>query len=418
MRIVINDHLGHAPQVQLSRALAARGHDVLHVYCSTLQSPKADLTRQPGDPTTLAIEGLPLVGEQPTSSFFTQRYREAKFGRTVANRALAFRPDVVMACNNPLDVQRPIQSACQGKSVPFVYWMQDFHALQIDGVLARRSAPISVTVGSYYHWLERTLLQRSDAVIVPADDYLGILAEHWGVYDRQCMVVRNWSSLEAIRPGTKHNPWAGAHGLTGKKVALYAGTLGSMENPELLIGLAQRLANRPDALVVIVAEGPGAQRLADTTAGGALPNLRLLPFQPYEIYGDVLASADVLLGSVRAEGGVLFVPSKVLSYHCAGRPTVLAAPWQNLAALHVRDSGGGTVVPPDDADGMSAAVLSYFRDPQLQERTGLQARRYAKQTFGIERIVPRFERLFERLRTGPARQRQQRPRPSAVTAGE
>ena len=36
-----------------------------------------------------------------------------------------------------------------------------------------------------------------------------------------------------------------------------------------------------------------------------------------------------------ADAGVLFVPSKVSSYLCAGRPIVLAAPQQNLAAQSV-----------------------------------------------------------------------------------
>ncbi|RMF52223.1 MAG: glycosyltransferase WbuB, partial [Bacteroidetes bacterium] len=36
MRILVHDYAGHPFQVQLSRALARRGHDVLHAYCGSL----------------------------------------------------------------------------------------------------------------------------------------------------------------------------------------------------------------------------------------------------------------------------------------------------------------------------------------------------------------------------------------------
>ena len=174
VRIVISDYLGHAPQVQLSRALAARGHDVLHLYSGDVQSPKADLTRQAGDPPGLAIEGL-SIGAPRAQSFFARRRQEAKFGRLLAQRATAFQPDAVMACNNPLDAQSKVQSACTGADIPFIYWMQDFQSLEIDRAISDRGAIMNIVVGGYYHGLERKLLQRSDAIVPIADDMLGIL---------------------------------------------------------------------------------------------------------------------------------------------------------------------------------------------------------------------------------------------------
>jgi glycosyltransferase involved in cell wall biosynthesis len=106
---------------------------------------------------------------------------------------------------------------------------------------------------------------------------------------------------------------------------------------------------------------------------------------------------------VDADAGVLFVPSKVTDFLCVGRPIVLSAPWQNLAAISVRESGGGKVVPPGDAAAMSEAVLAFLDDDGLRRQTGAQARSYAERTFDIAAIAARFERLFERLRSGPPR---------------
>ena len=70
-----------------------------------------------------------------------------------------------MACNNPLDVQSRLQAACNGASIPFVYWMQDFQSLEIDRMIAGRGAIMNIVVGGYYHGLERKLLQRSEAIV-------------------------------------------------------------------------------------------------------------------------------------------------------------------------------------------------------------------------------------------------------------
>ena len=126
------------------------------------------------------------------------------------------------------------------------------------------------------------------------------------------------------------------------------------------------------------------------------------------------ASADVLLGIVGTQAGIVYVPSKICAYLCAERPIILAAPWQNVAAQLVRDSGSGVVVPPDKPAALGEAILRYLNDEGLRARTGEKARLYAEQAFDITKITDRFERLFERLSLGPPRQRQQRSAPQAA----
>ena len=58
MRIVIHDYAGHPPQVYLSRALARKGHDVLHLYASGLQTPRGGVMRLPADPPGFALESV------------------------------------------------------------------------------------------------------------------------------------------------------------------------------------------------------------------------------------------------------------------------------------------------------------------------------------------------------------------------
>jgi colanic acid biosynthesis glycosyl transferase WcaI len=177
-----------------------------------------------------------------------------------------------------------------------------------------------------------------------------------------------------------------------------------MESPTLLVDMAEKLKVR-DALVLVISEGAGADELKQGVESRGLANVRVLPFQPYESYRNVLASADVLLATVSSQAGILYVPSKANSYLCAGRATVIAAPWQNLAAKTILDSNGGIVVPADDASAMADAVGALLSDDEKRAEAGKRAREYAERTFQISEIAARFEKLFQRLATGTPRRR-------------
>ena len=65
MRIVVHDYAGHAFPISLSRALAALGHDVVHAYASSLQTPRGDLARKSGDSNTLTFREIQMDPDYP-----------------------------------------------------------------------------------------------------------------------------------------------------------------------------------------------------------------------------------------------------------------------------------------------------------------------------------------------------------------
>ena len=65
MKILVHDYAGHAFPPSLSRALAARGHQVVHAFASSLQTPRGELQRNSGDAPTLEFEEIPMVFQAP-----------------------------------------------------------------------------------------------------------------------------------------------------------------------------------------------------------------------------------------------------------------------------------------------------------------------------------------------------------------
>jgi len=105
----------------------------------------------------------------------------------------------------------------------------------------------------------------------------------------------------------------------------------------------------------------------------------------------------LVAGFLEPDAGVFSVPSKVLSYLCAGRPLLASVPTTNLAARIIRRNRSGIVVEPHDVEGFVSAAARLLERPSLRAGLGRRARQYAETTFDIRRIGDRFEGLFEEL---------------------
>lgn len=393
MRIVVHDYAGHPFQVQLSRELAARGHDVLHLYCASVTTGQGDLQRRVNDPDTLDIEPILLSSTFERYAPSKRLRQEISYGKAASRRALEFEPDVVLSSNTPLLAQRLLVNGCRRRGVAAVFWHQDVLGLGIKRVLSRRNALVGAMVGGAFVALERAALRRSDAVVAVSDDFVPVLAG-WGIPSDRVHVIENWAPIDELPLVRRDNAWAVEQGLVGRTVVLYSGTLGLKHNPELLLALARRHRDNDDVAVVVVSEGLGASFLQEAAEREELSNLRVLPFQPYDRLPEVLASADVLVAILEADAGAFSVPSKVLSYLCAGRAILGALPASNLAARTLARSNAGLVVEPRDVEGFVDAGTRLIDDRTERERCGRAGRRAAEHAFDVDAITNRFESVL------------------------
>jgi putative colanic acid biosynthesis glycosyltransferase WcaI len=391
LRVLVHDFAGHPFQIDLSRALARRGHTVQHVYCGSYTSGKGRLDTSAED--NLSVVPIPTGESFARYSPLRRISQEAAYGRRFTRVASTFGPDVVLACNVPLVAKSVSASWCRREGVPWVFWVQDLHSLAMSAEAERRAGSLGRRVGATFEALERRLLRQADGVVSITDDFTPML-KGWGVDPAACTVIENWAPLGDLPTRPRENPWRQRQGLGDRFLYLYTGTLGLKHRPELLYRLAQQRAG--DADVVVISEGMGEARLREMMRLRPLPNLHLLPFQPIEEYPDILGSADVLVALLEPAAGTFSVPSKVLSYLCAGRPILAAIPPENLAARTVERAGAGLVVDSTDEESFLVAAKQLRVDEPLRAALGRAARAYAEATFDTALIADRFEDVIER----------------------
>jgi glycosyltransferase involved in cell wall biosynthesis len=393
VRILVHEYVGHPFAFELSDELARRGHDVLHLYCAQFPSPKAIPGRQPGP---ARVEGLRLPRAFRKYDYLSRRALDIAHGKQVAARLGAFAPDLVISSTTPLDAQRFIQAAATRSGAGFVYWLQDLYSLGITATLRGRLLGLGGAIGWHYRRLEQRLLRSSDAVVTICPEFAELCAG-WGVEPARCHVIENWSPLAELNPAADGRDWAAAQGLAGKRIVLYAGTIGLKHDAGLLLECARHLSSRADTVMVVASEGLGAEQLKAALAAGRIDNLRLLPFQPYDRLGPMLASAAVTLATLNAAAGSFSVPSKITSYLGAGRPVVISAPAENLATRTILRLGAGLAVPPNDSAALAMAIGRLLDDEALRIGCGERGRAFAEAAFDSGRIADRFEAVFRNV---------------------
>lgn len=398
MRLVIHDFAGHPFQAQLSRELAKRGHDVIHAFSPSTHTPKGALTRRSDDPEGLAFEPIDVGTSYERYSFRNRRRHDISYGKTLASRVRVWRPDVVVSCNTPLDSQRLFADECHRRRVSFIFWVQDLIGLATKRILAKKLPGLGHLVGHHYQSMEKKIARRSDAVISITDGFAEALGE-WGVRRDLQHVIHNWADLDEITPASRDNDWARAHDLVDKHTFVYTGTMGLKHNPDLILQLAERFRDRPDVAVVVVSEGLGADWLSEQAAKRNLKNLKLIGFQPYDLLPSVLASAEILLAILDSDSGVFSVPSKVLSYLCAGRAILAAMPRDNLAARLLGEADAGVVVDASDVIQFLESAERLIDDASRRRALAEAGRRYAETHFNIDPIASHFEQVVLEARS-------------------
>ena len=390
MNILLCDFVGHAFPLELSVALAERGHRVTHTHLSGFvvgKGPFDDAER----PAGLEVRPVDLGSAFPKYRPAARAGHELRFAARLSRWMARERPDVIIMSTTPPVAQYALTRSARLLGVRSVIWLQDILAKASESDASQiigRGAGLATRV---IESMERTTLRRADHIVAISESFRPYLRD-CRVSDDRITVIENWAAMSGIAPEAHDNEWARARGLCDSRVLLYAGTLGYKHDWTLLRDVAAELDPDGERLVV-VSEGEFADELRAAVPSDD-PRLVVEPFQPFDQLSNVLASSDVCLALLTDEASEYSVPSKVQSYLAAGRPVVMAGAPDGDAARSIVDSGAGLVVRPSERRSFVTAALDTLRDPGDR---GAAARRFAESHFSVQDKADGFERVLGEL---------------------
>ncbi len=319
--------------------------------------------------------------------------RALNFGSFCASAALggliAPRPDVIYCMMPPLPLGISAEFLGWIKRVPVVVNVQDIYP------------DIAVALGflrnrlliRLFQWIERFVYRYAAAIVVISEGFKENLTKK-GVPPRKVYVVPNWADPDSIRPGPKDNSFRRQLGAGDRFVVIYSGNLSYNSNLEPVIEAAELLRDEP-FVFVIVGNGVRKSVLERMVQEKGLENVRFFPFQPLEVYPQVLRAADINLVTLNFQAAMASVPSKVFKIMASGTPVLAITVEGNELHRLVTGANCGLCVPPDNPVALAEALRYAMAHRSELENMGANGRRYLEENFSRQKCVAQIETILK-----------------------
>jgi glycosyltransferase involved in cell wall biosynthesis len=228
--------------------------------------------------------------------------------------------------------------------------------------------------------VERINLRAADRVIV-VSQALSSQLQVAGVSPRKILVNPNGVDPAQFSPAVEGAPIRRRLGIDPEAVVVgFSGTFGVWHGiASLADALPRVLEARPTVRWLLIGDGPLRHVVDAAVQAHGLDNRVHLPgLVPHAEMPAYLAACDVLVSphGRQADGAEFFgSPTKLFEYMAAGQAIVASAVGQIAQVLE--DGRSALLVPPDDPEALSRAIVRLVDDACLRQRLGQTARQVA-----------------------------------------
>ena len=304
----------------------------------------------------------------------------------------ARRPDVIVNYSPPLPLGLSAFLLSKIFRVPWVLQLEDLYpdAAIAAGVMTDK------TLISFFFAIEKFLYRNAQYISVISKSFKrNLLAK--GIQNSKIEIIPIWADPDEIQPMEKYNSFREKHGLDEKFVVMYAGNIGYTSCLEDVLLAAEMLQGEKDIQFVIVGEGVKKESLESEKQTKQLTNILFLPFQPREMFPEMLAAADISLVTLSAGAAISSMPSKIFNLMASARPILAVAPLESEIVQIVTESNCGWSVPPESPEKLAEVVVQLKdRESTLVQR-GQNGRVCLEQNYSRNHCVNTYEKMLTSL---------------------
>ncbi len=309
----------------------------------------------------------------------------------------AGKPDIVVSYSPPLPLGLSAWLLSRLWRGPWVLELEDLYpdAAVAAGVLRNQH------MIAFFSAMERFLYRHATHISVISESFRRNL-DRKGVPPEKITLIPVWADPDIVRSLPKENGFRQQFGLSGKFVVMYAGNLGLTSCLEDVLGAAKLLKEEADIRFVIIGEGVKKNDLEAMAQEAQLANVMFLPYQPREIFPEMLAAADVGLVTLNHDSAASSLPSKIFNVMASARPILAVAPGDSDLAQLVDDAHCGIVVPPDHPERLADALLDLRGQAGALAEMGQNGRTQLESRYSRGSCVDAFEDMLSGLCRGGA----------------
>jgi colanic acid biosynthesis glycosyl transferase WcaI len=252
-------------------------------------------------------------------------------------------------------------------------------------------------------WLARAMsrlmnriYRAADRITVITESFAEAIAAR-GIAREKVVIIPNFVDTTAVSPLPQANSFRRRHGLDRRFVVMYAGNIGYTHGAEMLVDAAEKLAEIPGLLFLVIGGGSKQADLARLARERRLANMRFLPTQPSEFLPEMLAAADIFVLTSKPGVGKTSFPGRIYNFLLAARPIVASVDEDSDLAKTLRSGGAGIVTSPGNVEDFSRAVMELYQDPARRESLGRSGAEYMARHYSPQAVVDQYEAMLKGL---------------------
>lgn len=306
---------------------------------------------------------------------------------------LAGRHDVVVSYSPPLPLGISAYLLSRIWRVPWVLQIEDLYpdAAVAAGVLKNQR------VIAFFSAVERLIYRKAQHISLISESFRKNLLGKRVPLEKMTLIPV-WADPDVVRPMPKENAFRKQHGLEDKFVVMYAGNMGFTSCLEDALAAAELLRDDPNTAFVLIGEGVRKEAFEEMAREKGLANVTFLPYQPRELFPEMLAAADAHLVTLNAGSSHSSLPSKVFNAMASARPILAVANAESDLAHVVRSAHCGSIIPPEAPQQLAGAVREMRQySPDRLEQMGQNGRKELEANFSRARCVDKYEQMLLRL---------------------
>ena len=287
--------------------------------------------------------------------------------------AVTERSDVAIASSGPITVGIPgiIARILGGKGLVF-----EVRDLWPSGVVELGILKNPLLIKACF-LLERTCYRLSRRIITLSPGMTDNIKHRYGLQD--VFDVTNSANIELMRTG---QGFIIPKVIQGKKIILYTGNIGAVNNSTLLLDVARVLKQRnlSDYFVLLVGDGQQSNELQDQAHREHLDNFMIHPLVPKtQLASLVRASFASIVPLKNAPILNTSSPNKLFESLAAGIPVIQTTSGWIKDLLH--DFQMGATVSPDDPNALVDILVQWSSDQTGYRKICTNAAAYAERHF-------------------------------------
>jgi colanic acid biosynthesis glycosyl transferase WcaI len=329
----------------------------------------------------------------PSKGFLQRIFHYGTYsGTALFGGIMGGRPDILVSYSPPLPLGLSAWLLSRIWKIPWVLQLEDLYpeAAVAAGVLRNRR------VISFFSLMERFIYRKATHISLISERFRENLISK-KVEPNKMTLIPVWADPDVVRLLPKENDFRDRHGLSRRFVVMYAGNIGHTSSLEDVLSAAELLKSESDIFFAILGEGVKKPILREAAQAKGLENVFFLPYQPREVFAEMMAAADVSLVTLNQASSLSSLPSKTFNIMASARPILAVTPPESEIARLVTEGQCGINVPPNQPALLADQVLRLKSQPGRLEEMGYNGRHHMETKFSRRRCVEMYDTMLKEL---------------------